>query len=70
MIEKRLTDVETAIAFQEQTISDLSDVICRQQQELDLLKAQLRDVTKRMDRDENARVAGEVLPADEKPPHY
>ena len=35
MNESRLTDLESTLAFQERTIQDLSDVICRQQQDID-----------------------------------
>ena len=70
MTEKRLTDVETAIAFQEKTIGDLSDVICRQQEEIDRLKAQLMTITEQMTHGDNGPLPGETLPANEKPPHY
>ena len=37
MSEERLVEIETKIAFQEQTIKDLNDVLCEQQQEIEKL---------------------------------
>ena len=39
--EARLTEIETLLAFQEQTIEDLSQVIRRQQAEIDELGRRL-----------------------------
>ena len=39
--EERLTELETLLAFQEQTIEDLSQVIRRQQAEIDELGRRL-----------------------------
>ena len=69
MSDTRLTNLESTIALQEQTISDLSDVIVRQQAEIDLLKAQVRVITQRMEQGNDALLGGES-PADQKPPHY
>jgi SlyX protein len=70
MSDERLTDVESALAFQEQAISDLSDVVRRQQQEIDRLKAQLASVVEQMAEDADAKEAGAAFPAEERPPHY
>ncbi len=68
--ESRVTALESTIAFQEQTIVDLSDVICEQRKEIDLLNSQVRDIAERITRNaETAHTDGE-LPAQEKPPHY
>ena len=69
MSDTRLTNLESTIALQEQTISDLSDVIVRQQAEIDLLKAQVKVITHRMEQGNDALPGGES-PAHEKPPHY
>ena len=69
MSDTRLTHVESTLAFQEKTISDLSDVMFRQQEEIDRLKAHVKEITDRMTQDEDD-LAGGGLPANEKPPHY
>ena len=70
MVEDRLTDVESTIAFQEKTIGELSDVICRQHEEIDLLKAQVENIIERMAHDEEETLPSEALPTLEHPPHY
>ena len=70
MNENRLANVESTLAFQEKTIEELSDVICRQQTEIDLLKAQVKDVLERMEHNEEESLSGDDFPAVEKPPHY
>lgn len=68
MDEDRLVDIETRLAFQEDTLQQLNDVICRQQDQLDRLAARaealrvrLGDIVAKLPDD-----GGE----DEKPPHY
>lgn len=65
--EQRLTDLETRIAFQEDSIQTLSDELYRQQKELErvqqlcnLMLQQLQDMPS----------SGAPGPVDEKPPHY
>jgi uncharacterized coiled-coil protein SlyX len=69
MSDTHLTNLESTIAFQEQTISDLSDVIVRHQEEIDLLKAQVKEITVSMAQGQDDLPSG-GLPANEKPPHY
>lgn len=64
MSEERLVEVETRIAFQEQTIKELSDVIFQQQQELERLAVICADFAKQ------SKASGSTGPANEKPPHY
>ncbi len=64
----RLDDIETKIAFLEQANAQLSDVVYRQQQELDALRARIAAL---VDRFETAQSAPTAYTADdEKPPHY
>lgn len=69
MDESRLTELESSVAFQDRTIQDLSDVICRQQQEIDALKAEYKKIMERL---ENAEPpgGGGAEPENETPPHY
>lgn len=69
MVEQRLINIETKIAFQDQTIQDLNDVLYQQQQEIkrissicDLLVKQIKELSELGQRKD--------APADEKPPHY
>lgn len=66
-MQSSINDLQSQLAFQEDTIQALSDMIHRQQQQIDhlskqeqLLKAQLQEVV-----DERG---GSI--ADERPPHY
>ena len=69
MSDTHLTNLESTIAFQEQTISDLSDVVVRHQEEIDLLKAQVKEITDSMAQGKDD-LPGGGLPENEKPPHY
>ncbi|MBU3952451.1 MAG: SlyX family protein [Proteobacteria bacterium] len=69
MNEDRLIKIEMKLAFQEQTIKDLNDVICEQQTQIQRLSTicatlvhqgkEFSEFTSRID-----------APANEKPPHY
>ncbi len=68
MNEERLVDIEMKIDFQENTIKELNDVVCRQQEEIgelrktcNLLFNQLKSLS--------ITPSGNN-PKDEKPPHY
>ena len=68
MDEDRLVEIETRLAFQEDTMQQLNDVICRQRDQIDRLAAsaealrgQLGEIAAKLPDEE-----GE----DEKPPHY
>lgn len=69
-IEDRLVNIETKIAFQEDTVEELNKVIYQQQQQLERLEAicaslvnHIRDLRETIS--ENPAVA-----ENEKPPHY
>lgn len=64
----RIIELETKLSYQEDTISQLNDVVCRQQNQLDeidqkceLLFSSIRALTQKL-----AGEAGDV----DKPPHY
>ncbi len=65
--DQRLTDLETRIAFQEDSIQALSDELYRQQKELDRLQQFCNLMLQRL---QDASAAGPMGPVDEKPPHY
>lgn len=69
MNEERLVEIETRIAFQEQTIKEMSDVIYKQQQEIDRLYSTCAALEKQNIKFEELS-QGIDAPANEKPPHY
>lgn len=68
MDEQRLVDIETRLAFQEDTIDRLNEVIYRQQELIDRLIARCEMLGSRV------KELAEKLPEDsdgeERPPHY
>jgi len=64
-MEERIVDLELRSMAQQQTIDELSDVIYRQQKELDALKAALAQLSKKVE--EPGVVDAKQV---EKPPHY
>ncbi len=69
MNEQHKIDLETKIAYQEHNLQELSDVIFRQQQQIDKLESIIQLLIKRFD-EFSAAQPGNSAPADEKPPHY
>lgn len=66
MSETRLADLEVKCAHLEKMLSDLSEVMWRQQQELDALKDGYRQVRERLKGDPGLVDAS----VSERPPHY
>ena len=69
MSEERLVEIETKIAFQEQTIEDLNGVLYEQQQEIERLGSICDALVKRV-KELSEFTPGIDAPANEKPPHY
>ncbi|MCP3940184.1 MAG: SlyX family protein [Desulfobacteraceae bacterium] len=69
MNEERLVKIEMKIAFQEQTIKDLNDVIYEQQNEINRLST-ICDVLVKQGREFSEFTSRVDAPANEKPPHY
>ena len=67
-MNERLTELEVRVAFQDQTIQDLNEVVTRQQREIDRLVKELETVKSLL----AALAPSMVIPQeDEKPPpHY
>lgn len=72
MTEQRIISIETKIAFQEDTIAQLNEVVCKQQAQIDILERQMQQLIGRVrDLSETATQSGETYSAaDERPPHY
>jgi len=72
MTDQRLVEIESRIAYQDDTILQLNDVVCRQQDQIDRLEKLTQQLLGRV-RDLSANSAGgpaEFSAADERPPHY
>lgn len=68
MQTESLEEVQSKIAFLEQAVAELSDVIFRQHKEIQLLAVQLNAIKQRLDSarsDEATRTVEQ-----ERPPHY
>jgi uncharacterized coiled-coil protein SlyX len=66
MSNEQLELMQTKIAYLERAASELSDVVFRQDREIQLLAAQLKALVQRIETvDERTRT-----PEEERPPHY
>ena len=67
-MEKRLTELESRVAFQDDTIQKLNDVIVEQQRQIDQLSLQLKAVKQQLDSIEPSLIAD--VSEETPPPHY
>lgn len=72
MTEQRIISIETKIAYQEDTIAQLNNVVCKQQNQIDNLEGLTQQLINRvLDLSETAaHSAAPLSAADERPPHY
>jgi SlyX protein len=72
MTEQRIIAIETKIAYQEDTIAQLNEVVCKQQTQIDALERLTQQLIGRVrDLSEaSAQTNGILSAADERPPHY
>lgn len=68
MTEKRIIDLETRIAFLEDTVNSLNTAVYRQQQQIDKYQLNLQNLNKHLTQLQNEM--DQVNPKDEVPPHY
>lgn len=68
MTSERLDLIETKIAYQELTISELNEVIIEQQKTIDRMEKQLREITDKLN--DIAELTGSDRGGIQKPPHY
>lgn len=65
--EETIIELQTKIAFLEDTVQELSDVIAEQQKDIKVLNKTNKAIVEKL----NALISGEEISADfEKPPHY
>jgi len=65
-VKRLLVDVQTQLAYQEDTVRQLNEALAAQQQEMLVLRRQLQLLKQRQDEQGPAAIA----PLDERPPHY
>lgn len=67
--EARLVDIETKLAYQEDTVLALNDVVSQQQKQIDQLETMVKLLVERIKLlSAAAETTGPMV--DEKPPHY
>ena len=69
-LEEQLIDVQTRVAYQEDTLAQLNDVITRQDAEIIQLKQQLRMLAQRFDEMQRNPAQADNDISNERPPHY
>ena len=65
---EELIELQTQLAFQEQTIAELNSAVTDQQRQLDLLRLELKFLKEKFGALEEKIEVG--APQDERPPHY
>ena len=70
MSDTRFIDLETKLAYQEDAQQQLSDVVARQQQQIETLETALRALIDRVNALNVQEGADKQSLADEVPPHY
>ncbi len=68
MIEKKFIDLETRIAFLEDTVDELNKMVFKQSNQIDDLQTTLKQLTRHMKQVQTD--LKEIKPEDEIPPHY
>ena len=63
-----IEQLESKLAYLERGTQELGDVVYRQQQELDALKARLERLVERLEAAEER--SRDYVPQEERPPHY
>jgi SlyX protein len=66
-LESRVMELESRLAFQDDTIQALNDVLVAQQRSLDRLELQITALIKRQ---EEMGAQGDGFAEDSRPPHY
>jgi len=69
-MHSELETLQTHIAFQEHTISELNEALVSQQRQLDVFRVELRLLREKLNELEAQNDYKGSAPADEIPPHY
>ncbi len=68
MDDESLEEIHLKLAFLERANTELSDVVFRQQREIQILTARIKEVSERLSAGQGG--GEEPSPEDERPPHY
>lgn len=69
-IQEQLIDLQTRVAYQEDTLEQLNQVITQQDADIIQLKQQIRILAQRLEDSQRIQGQGGEQTQDEKPPHY
>ena len=71
-LEQRLIDLEERYSFQEEAVTQLSDIVARQDRQIDVLAQELKLCKEQLEglRERSQSGEGGANAADERPPHY
>lgn len=69
-LQEQLIELQTRVAFQEDTLTQLNQVVAKQDQEILTLQQQLRLLAKRLEDALFQEELGVEKQIDERPPHY
>ncbi len=70
MIEDRLVEIETKIAFQEDIVEELNKVVYQQQQKLERLEAICESLANHIGNLRESISENQAATANERPPHF
>lgn len=69
-MQDELIELQSKLAFQEQTMTELNSALLSQQQQIDRLELQIKMYAERLSDLEEAAPLVSAQGQDEKPPHY
>jgi len=70
VLTQRLDDLETQLAFQDDTINALEQLVREQNIELQTMQRYLRLLAEKVTPLDDSESSDQLNPADERPPHY
>ena len=69
-LENQLVDLQTRVAFHEDTLEQLNEVIAKQDADITQLKQQVRLLAKHLEELRSVQGEGDTEITNERPPHY
>jgi SlyX protein len=69
-LENQLIELQTRVAFHEDALEQLNDVIAKQDADIIQLKQQLRLLAKRLEELHSSQGQGDAEITNDRPPHY
>lgn len=70
MSQQDIEDLQSRLAFQEDTLAELNGIVARQDRQLSELTQAFTALVKKLDDMQYERERSGAAPADERPPHY